>query len=182
MCRNRKTKAVFNEFFKLAKDEKRHLTPMQGIKLVYIAHGYNLGIYDEPLIDDNIEAWKYGAVVRSLYDELKLFGAGKITVPIFLARTHKQKLEILNSEKVEYTDRDVAKFDLSPRELTVIESIWNLYKGLDGGELSGIIHQKDTPWDKTWKRSPTGYAVISEEEIRTYYKSLFEQQLTKDGE
>jgi uncharacterized phage-associated protein len=54
---------VANRFLELAEAEGRSLTPLQLMKLVYIAHGWMLGIHQRPLIKDHIEAWKLGPVI-----------------------------------------------------------------------------------------------------------------------
>jgi uncharacterized phage-associated protein len=46
-------------FVDKAAKEGKTLTPLQLMKLVYIAHGWMLGTYGRPLIKDRIEAWKY---------------------------------------------------------------------------------------------------------------------------
>ena len=56
----------------------RGLSPMKVIKLVYIAHGWMLGLYGRPLICENVEAWRYGPVIRELYHEVKRFRSGSI--------------------------------------------------------------------------------------------------------
>ena len=55
------------------------LTPLQVIKLTYIAHGYSLAINGEPLVDEAVEAWRYGPVVPSVYYGAKKYGGGRIT-------------------------------------------------------------------------------------------------------
>ena len=41
----------------------RVLTPMQVLKLVYISHGWMLGLLDQPLVAEAIEAWR-GVALR----------------------------------------------------------------------------------------------------------------------
>ena len=36
---------------------------MHAIKLVYLCHGWMLGIYGRSLIGEPVEAWRYGPVV-----------------------------------------------------------------------------------------------------------------------
>src|SRR5690242_19451838 len=79
-------KAVANEFLKLAKEEHRTLSPMQVIKLVYLAHGWYLAITGRPLLDERVQAWRFGPVVPSIYHEFKKYGNGPIEDP---ARTTK---------------------------------------------------------------------------------------------
>lgn len=54
------------------------LTPLQVIKLTYIAHGYSLAINGEPLVDEAVEAWRHGPVVPSVYHRAKRCGGGRI--------------------------------------------------------------------------------------------------------
>ena len=63
---------IANEFLRLAKESGQSLTPMQLLKLVFIAHGWMLGLYGEPLISDDVQAWKYGPVIPDLYQTLLL--------------------------------------------------------------------------------------------------------------
>lgn len=54
------------------------LTPMQLIKLVYVAHGLMLGAFGRPLLDEPVEAWQYGPVVPSVYHALKSFRSSPV--------------------------------------------------------------------------------------------------------
>jgi uncharacterized phage-associated protein len=58
---------VADEILKIAKRKGLHITPMQLLKLVYIAHGWSLAILGRDLFPDRIEAWKYGPVIPDLY-------------------------------------------------------------------------------------------------------------------
>ena len=57
---------VADGFLELSRERHRALTPMQLLKLVYIAHGWRLGLYGKPLIRDEIQAWQYGSYYSSL--------------------------------------------------------------------------------------------------------------------
>ena len=43
------------------------LTPLQVIKLAYIAHGFTLALLGRSLVPEPIEAWRYGPVIPSIY-------------------------------------------------------------------------------------------------------------------
>ena len=57
--------AIANAFIERALREEYPITHMKVQKLVYIAHGWSLGIRGEDLINENIMAWKYGPVIAS---------------------------------------------------------------------------------------------------------------------
>lgn len=73
------SRTIANHFIALAEIEGRTITPMTIQKLVYLAHGWSLGLFDEPLIDDTVEAWEYGPVIPSLYNAFKKYGNNPIT-------------------------------------------------------------------------------------------------------
>lgn len=62
---------------------------LQVIKLVYLCHGWMLGHYGRRLMTDDVEAWRYGPVVPSVYGRYGRFGGTPIppdsigTVPEF---------------------------------------------------------------------------------------------------
>ena len=72
-------KAVANYFLDCAKEDGESLTLLKLVKLVYLAHGWHLGLTGDPLIKENVEAWRYGPVVPSIYHDLKIFGNNAIT-------------------------------------------------------------------------------------------------------
>ena len=69
---------VADDILKLAKRRGMVLTPMQLMKLVYIAYGWYLAMHNARLFDDRIEAWKYGPVIPNLYHATKHFGGNII--------------------------------------------------------------------------------------------------------
>src|SRR5713226_3390078 len=77
-----RSRVVANELIRLASEDGKSLTPLQIIKLTYIAHGWMLGLYQRPLVVDQIEAWKYGPVIPDLYHAMKDYGSGYVTRPL----------------------------------------------------------------------------------------------------
>ena len=71
---------VATQIIWIASLDGRSLTPMQLIKLSYIAHGWTLAILDNPLFKDIVEAWRYGPVVPDIYHRYKKFGYSRISV------------------------------------------------------------------------------------------------------
>lgn len=124
---------IANFFLDKASKEGRALTPMQLLKLVYIAHGWHLGYFQEPLIDEPVQAWKYGPVIPSLYDKVKKYGSGAVRGPV------KQAFP---------WSRDP---QLNEQALSLLESVWKGYSRFSGLQLSNMTHQADTPWHEAWR-------------------------------
>src|SRR6185437_2444728 len=57
------------------------LDPLQVMKLCYIAHGFTLALTGRPLIEDDVEAWKLGPVVRRVYDHIPGGSTAIVTPP-----------------------------------------------------------------------------------------------------
>lgn len=51
--------AIANYFLKLGKERGIAINPMKLNKLVYLAHGWHLALYDLSLIDEMVEAWTF---------------------------------------------------------------------------------------------------------------------------
>ena len=126
-------------------------TPMHVLKLVYISHGWTLGLYDRSLINEPAEAWRYGPVVPSVYHLYKSFRGDPIT-----------------TEPVDRSDA----FDDEQRD--VIEQVHEVYGDFTALQLSALTHKPGTPWDVTYREYGAG-VIIRNELIRDYYKRLAEQ-------
>ena len=108
------------------------LSNLQLQKLIYVAHGYLLGWKNKPLVDDEIEAWKYGPVVDSVYNEFKRFVNKEIPT---------DNISELKTE-----------LDSDPDATEVINGVLNLYGTKTAVELVSLTHQEDTPWDIVWQQ------------------------------
>lgn len=137
---------IANEFLRLAKQDGRALTPMQLLKLVFIAHGWMLGLYGRPLICDTVQAWKYGPVIPDLYRSIRHFRNNPVTG--VLATT-------------DGTDLDEFETDL-------INQVFENYGQYTGIQLSMLTHQAGSPWHMVYKPNQAD-TVISNDLIKLYY-------------
>ncbi|MBX9704401.1 MAG: DUF4065 domain-containing protein [Silvanigrellaceae bacterium] len=71
--------SVANKMLEIASERGNVLTPMQLIKLVYLAHAWMLALHRRPLAKEAVEAWKYGPVIPQLYHEIKNFRSNPVT-------------------------------------------------------------------------------------------------------
>ena len=140
---------VANRFLELANEAKKTLTPMQLLKLVYIAHGWSLGLYGVPLIRHEVQAWQYGPVIPELYERIRKFKSLPVEGPVKASR------------------RD----QLSDRDLDIIRQVFVRYGDLPGPALSRITHADGTPWTLTYRPGTFGL-VISNDLIEDYYFRL----------
>lgn len=97
------------------------MTHLKIQKLVYLAHGWFLGIFEERLIKEDIEAWQYGPVVSELYDELKIYGSA--VIPFI-----ESKITIEGYPK------------------DMLNRILDVYGNISGSNLVEITHEPGTPW------------------------------------
>lgn len=58
----------------LGNDPENDLTQLKLQKLCAYAQGYCLALTGKPLFNENIEAWKHGPVIPSLYRQFKAYG------------------------------------------------------------------------------------------------------------
>jgi len=169
-------KAIANFFIAAAANEGKRLTPLQVIKLVYIAHGWHLGLTGEPLINEPPQAWQYGPVVPSLYHSLKIYGNSEVTEPL-RSFSHFSR----SSWPIDLSTTVVAPPD-DPSKTRFLESVWKAYKKFSGSQLSTMTHQPGTPWQKTWDEKGAKYTKgvqIPDEMIREHYEQLRASRTTK---
>lgn len=142
--------AIANEFIALAKSEGKALTNMQLQKLVFIAQGYTLAIFEHPIYFHNTHAWQWGPVIPKLYKSLQKYGRNFVT-------------ESLDSDD---------KLDSDSEEMEIVNAVWEGYGHLSGAQLSNLTHKSNTPWSITWENDPFG--VIPESLITEHYKGILE--------
>lgn len=125
------------------------LTPMQLIKLVYIAHGYMLGVYGRPLLNESVEAWQYGPVIPSVYHSVKEY----------------------KSSPVSYVPGAYQGYQFDPQERQILDYVAQVYGRHNGVILSSATHQPGTPWHQTWSMFGKN-AIVSNDLIEAYYTGI----------
>jgi uncharacterized phage-associated protein len=118
--------------------------PLQ--KLLYLAHMYHLGEYNEPLITGQFEAWDLGPVEPSLYHKIKAYGNQPI-VDIFYC----------------------AILDNNSNEFKSLETVYKQFKDSPPGKLVSITHDDNGAWALNYKPNIHGL-IISNEDILNEYK------------
>ena len=163
------SKAVANFLLELAAAQSEQLTPMKLQKLVYYAHGWCLALTGKPLINEAVQAWSFGPVVRSLYDEFRDFGANPITRPAM-------EIVYLDGEKTEsrcprLDDNKEADVGFAK---SLLKRIWEVFGRYSAVQLSNMTHAPGTAWDrlnKFYSGNIPKYATIPDEWIREEFTS-----------
>ncbi|WP_158370211.1 Panacea domain-containing protein [Cellulosimicrobium cellulans] len=131
------------------------ISTMKLQKLCYMAQGWSLALVDEPLFDDDFEAWKRGPVARTLFN------------------VHRGSFS-----KKEWPQGDASQ--LSQREAIICDAVVANYGSLSGLELSELTHLPGTPWSTTraaelLQDHEPSQAPISKDLMRTYFKKTLLQ-------
>ncbi|MEO1611280.1 MAG: type II toxin-antitoxin system antitoxin SocA domain-containing protein [Pseudomonadota bacterium] len=148
--------------------ELPHCDQMKLYKLVFYAHGWFLGNKQGELFPEDVEAWPHGPVVRDLYVEFKDAGRGPI-------RQLGKRMEIDDQNRVA---RIVPKHDGSLTNF--FESVWNVYGGYTGIQLSNMTHRPGEPWTivaQEWGYDLSAKPTITTEIIEAAFEQKVRQQV-----
>ncbi len=152
------TEAVANWFILKSKEQAESMTAMKLQKLIYYAHGWCLALYNEPLVEDQVEAWTYGPVFPKVYHLAKYYGSEPITSPLN---------EIFS---------DPSFIPGSDPRIPLLEKIWEVYGGYSASQLSRMTHEVGAPWDKTIKDNPGRRGTdIPDKVLQEYFSQVRNQ-------
>lgn len=143
---------VARRFHDLAEAQERIVTPLQLIKLTFLAHGWGYVHLKKRFISENVEAWPYGPVFPELYHNLKFYGGNPVErVP----RSVRERF------------MEGCATNLEELENKLVRSVYETYKDYDGSQLIALTHKTGSPWADTEEGE-----VIREDKIRDYYIGL----------
>ena len=143
------SRTIANRFLALAQERGKQLTPMQLLKLVYIAHGWSLGLYGRALTRDTVEAWQYGPVIPRLYSAIRSYRSSPVTAPLLAP----------------------ADDHLSPIDESVICQTFDIYGSQSGPGLSRLTHAANTPWHQVYRSGEFGIEIPNDI-IADHYQRL----------
>lgn len=145
---------IANAFIRKAQQEGRgDLTPMKLLKLVYIAHGWSLGLNNKPLFLEEVEAWKYGPVIRELYHSVKHY----------------------KNRPIEHPLPEPTETAIDSKDQALLDRVWEVYGSKDGITLSSITHRDGSPWSETWDDRGLHGLIIPTPKIRDHYRGMVKQ-------
>ena len=121
-------------------------------KLLYYAQGHFFALYDEPLFEERIEAWRYGPVVKNVYDRFAKYTN--------LAIDFKE-LENYNAKL--YTKE----------HLDTLPFLFNRYNSFSAWELVLKTHEEPL-WKKYFDKYNTN--EIPFEELKAFFKDKLKKE------
>ncbi len=127
---------VGNSILERAKQENKDITPMKLQKLIYCLYKEYYKNTGRALFDERFEAWKYGPVLRSIYDTFKKYGSNTIKE---FAISVDGNIYVVNQKQ-------------SSSFQEAFEKTWERYSDYDGIVLSSFTHQANTAWRKAIDR------------------------------
>ena len=158
--------SIANYYLKkaISSDQEDSMTQMKVLKLVYFAHGWYAGLLDKKLINNSIEAWKYGPVVPELYKEIKHYGLRPIDEPV---QRYDNDFEVWNP----YDEPEEAE------AIELLDEVWKVYGPLTGIQLSNYSHDSKGPWARTRneQREKYGYVPNGVEIPYSYIREYFSE-------
>ena len=106
------------------------MTNMKLQKLLYYAQSLHLALYNRPLFDEEIQAWRYGPVCPPAYKFYSEFEAEQLPVP--------------NREEL---------LQITPEKKELLEEVWEYFGGYNAYRLSDMTHG-EFPWKKARRGLP----------------------------
>jgi uncharacterized phage-associated protein len=134
--------SIANGFLELGFRDGIAVDPMKIQKLSFFAQGYYLASTDDPLLNEQFQAWKFGPVLPTIYQRLKRFGGGAIT----------EYAEIY--DPILQASRPAAPPEDDPVFVKVRDYVWQTYGKWESTALSRLTHKEGGAWDKTRKANP----------------------------
>ncbi len=145
------SRQIANHLISIAGEHDDSMSIMRLLKLAYMAHGWVLAIFDEPLVNDYVQAWKYGPVIPTIYYAFRPLGVYNLP-----------KVPILKEPEI------------NDEIYGLMDAVYGLYEGLSDGQLTQLTHLRGGPWHQMYKPGELGI-VIPNELISEHFKSKHER-------
>lgn len=141
---------ISGEILKRAKEKEVGISNMKLQKLLFIANGLYLAKNGTPLLEEPIEVWPYGPVIKVVYHQFKEYGNRDIpSLPS--AYQLRSKIEL---------DEDAE---------TSINFALDVAEKLTAIQLSNWTHAENSPWTKAQQN---GEKFIPERSMQEFFKQF----------
>lgn len=126
--------------------ENIDITPMKLQKLIYLVYKEYYKENKKSLFSEPFEVWKYGPVIRSVYDVFKKYKSNRISQ--YAAEPDGSVLIVNELGSLSFKK--------------ALDYVWNKYKYYDGIPLSEMTHRQGTAW---WKAAKNNERYLKDSDI-----------------
>ena len=130
------TLSVANWFVDKAKSEGQEITVMKLQKLTYYAHGWCLKLFGQPLVDQYVQAWRWGPCFPDIYDAGGIYGSGPVT------------------EEIPQPWNFWGEIFPDDNRIPLLEEVWRVYGGYTACQLARCVNREGGPWHVTIQNNP----------------------------
>ena len=151
--------SVANHLLRASKEFKDPLDNLKLQKLLYFAHGWWYALKGKPLLNEAIQAWNWGPVVYSVYNEFKRFGSSRI-----------QGRAVDRFGNVARLSQDDEGMEIR----RFLEAVAWIYRDHKGTDMVDETHALGSPWRQVYdsnKGKLSYFEQIPEESIKTHFLS-----------
>lgn len=125
---------VANTILEKGLQDNIDISPMKIQKLTFCLYKEYLKQTGTPLFNERFETWKYGPVLRSVYEAFKSYGSNAIKD---YATASDGNIYVVNTSG-------------APTFRAVLDKVWDMYSRYDGITLSILTHRAGTAWRKAF--------------------------------
>ena len=144
-----KTSDIADFYISMYEESVDQMTNLRLNKFLYFAQGWSLVRLGKPLFDEDIQAWKYGPVVPSVYETYKVCGRNPLDYKEsedFMDRLSKEQIDLLIDVAMEYGDYSTEK-------------------------LVSMSHEEGSPWSVAYDSNHLN-KTISKDALKGYFSKL----------
>ena len=142
------TVSVFEAARHLCRKSEWTVSNLKMQKILYIAHMYHLGYYNEALVSGRFEAWDYGPVHPDLYHRVKVFGAGPVK-DIF---------------------RSYGDLEEDGKERKMLDAAADQLADFSSAQLVAATHREDGAWAKHYIPGAKGIEIPNEDILNEFQR------------
>jgi len=116
---------IAEHFVAISHRDRQPISHLKLQKLLYFAQGYHLAVTrGNPLFSDEIQAWKFGPVIPSIYNVYKTHGNNPINEAGNMLKSAEEPL------------------------LRFLDKVWKIISPFSAIRLSSISHTSGGPWHR----------------------------------
>lgn len=162
--------SVANTFLEFAAQDPGYsqIDQMKLQKLLFYANAWYLANTNKALFKEEFEAWPWGPVVRSIYQQTAQCGRKPIQHQLSDTLIEGDDKPVVRFETAVVKDNDLRAF---------LKAVWEAHKSLSGIQLSNATHAPGEPWTvvrDAWQGDLESKPVIPHSLIASIFRKKIE--------